>query len=212
MLLVHSEGLGCLIEGPGYGSPSYVTLFPPQAMKGLEQPLKPPLHFCTAGRRTVPAACTGARVPLCWKAPTCFLCSCESVCRRGGAVVATAQSQSCQRLRLHRSAPGEHSAGRTFSSGTDENRLLAAGRTLCPSLCHPGVTPVLAWLAGQWENSPSGKAGGTVGPASVLAMHVTGLMGQRNPPLTLLSTPRSLRFLAATGSGQLGPRAAPVCC
>lgn len=73
--------LGCLWEVPGYGSPSYVTLFPPQAMTGLEQPLKHLLHFYTAGKRMMPAACTGARVPLCWKAPSCFLRSCGSAGR-----------------------------------------------------------------------------------------------------------------------------------
>lgn len=137
----------------------------------------------------VPAACTGARVPLFWKAPTCFPCSCESVgrdCRppspgaaRGGGFTALLQEST--------------SARRTFSSGTEENGLLAAGRTLCPQLCHPGVSPVLAWLSRQWGNSPSGKAGGTTGPASVLALHVTGLMGQWKPhPDPPLGAPQPL--------------------
>lgn len=80
-LPLHSGGPWVPVGGARLWEPHYITLFPPQAMTGLEQPLKPPLHFYTARKRMMPAACTGARVPLCWKAPTCFLRSCESAGR-----------------------------------------------------------------------------------------------------------------------------------
>lgn len=161
---------------PGYGSSRHATLFPTQAMTSLEQPFK--LHaLCTAGN----CARTGARVLLCWNSPdekthhSCCLHSSDN-----GEGPQSAPKVPQWRLRLHRSAPGEHQL-RIFSSGTAVLPLLsAAGGMLFPppsrrSHSDPGLA---GWTVGEFTVR---QGWGIVGPGIGLGLACNGANGPVEP-------------------------------
>lgn len=205
VLPVHSGGWGCMGDMPGYGSPSHVSAFPSSGRDQSEQPLKALLqvtskssHFCIARR--------GCAAGLFWstgpsllerRISSCFLPSCKRMGSDHSLVPMlplVEAPQFCSKESSQR--------GRTSSSGM--TALPGQGcwcrQDPAPHLRHPGASPVLTCLAGQWKSSPSGKARaqwpwpglgcsttpwksspGAIPQAKVLALHIVGLKGQRSP-------------------------------
>ena len=111
---------------------------------------------------------------------------------------------------LHSSAPVRAtSTGRLFSFRTaaPPGPAIGASRTLPYPPPSPRGHSGLAWLAGQWKSSPSGKAGGVTGPGRGLGLARNRAKGPVEPfDLPLLSMSCSLHFLATPKSGGSGPR------